>query len=163
MKYTEFDPEKASKEEKREVYINYCKVGGIDSIFIRKKKNSARTLRKITKSGETVEMDSDELFHLRVAFYKLEAWGTLQDAKKEIENPENELAGRTILICLERALRVGITIPEWLYDAFSKKLFAIVHNETKRWSDKDAFGLERPKGAQREKEIKNNSIGYQRS
>jgi len=135
MKYSSFDPWQSSKAEKRNVYDSF--------------------LAMHMEGDEDIEIPSD----LAIAFKKLCAWGFINDCKTEIEDSNNKLAGKTILICIQKALETDISVPKWLFLDFSTRLDAIVLNKVKSWSDIKAFGLERIKGCRREKENKVQEVG----
>lgn len=148
MNFSQFDPWAASNDEKRELFLKYW-----DAMDQEDKEfdDSGKTQASVVPSQERVELE--------VAYEKLEAWGFIHDRRADVENPGNDLAGRTILVCIKKALKQNITVPAWLFEAFSKRLTAIVTNKAKRWSDKNAFGRERPKGAQIAKEKQVEEIG----
>jgi len=149
MNYSSFDPWTASKEEKREIYEKYL-AALIDEID------------KFEASGEQSmkTSPSQEQKELEIAYEKLDAWGFIVDLQSEIENEKNELAGRMILESVKRALQAKITAPDWLTNAFSMRVDAVLFNKAKHWNDTKSFGRERKRGTQMNNENRSYQIGH---
>jgi hypothetical protein len=103
---------------------------------------------------------TQEQKELETAYEKLEAWGFIDDLQSEIEDENNELAGRMVLESVKKALEAKITVPEWLTNAFSVRVDAVLLNKTKHWNDAKSFGRERKRGSQMNNEKRSYQIGH---
>ena len=138
-----FDPWIATSQQKREVYRKYrgeyVASSQDDEIFqVYNEKDVQESEQEPTG---TLPDNPDDAY----SYHRLAAWGYIQDAFDEIVDSNNKLAGAKILQCIDKALDAEISIPRWLRFAFSSRVWAVLGNIAKGWSDSLSFGPAREK------------------